>query len=448
MKIRPSIYIFFVLIFPGGNLLAQEDITLETAIATGLEKNYSIRIANNDYAIEQNNNTLGNAGFLPTIDLNASKIYQISDVDLEFISRAEDSTLTTFNITRNGARSDRFDASAGLNWTIFDGMQMFITKNKLAEMEASGELAYQIAVENSVAAIASAYYRIVLEQALFDVLTRNLELSRRRVDFSKNRYDLGKVPKADYLTAQVDFNADQTQLIVQKETLEMARVDLNALMGQDPSLTYHAIDTFVINDQLLYSELEEKVKSMNPQLLLAINEQNIAYSQYKEYVSSRYPTIDLGVSYGYGTSNNDAGQLRSSQTNGLTYGISASWNIFDGFNKNRQIQNARIQQETSQLIKEEVEIQLLAELRKRFSNYTNSIAVVRLEETNVLVAQENEQIAVDRYQLGVSTYLELREAQRNNVNAQTRLLNANLLAKLAEIELFRLSGSILENADL
>ena len=443
MKISPFIYIQFVLVFTGGNLLAQEDITLETAIATGLEKNYSIRIANNDYAIEQNNNTLGNAGFLPTVDLNASKTFQTQDVDLELLSSEG-----TFSISRSGAKSDRFDASAGVNWTIFDGMQMFITKNKLAEMETSGELSYQIAVQNSVAAIASAYYRIVLEQATYDVLSRNLELSRKRVDFSKNRYELGKGTKADYLTAQVDFNADQTELILQRELLEMARVDLNVLMGQDPNLTYNAIDSMIVNSRLMYDDLEEKVKAMNPQLLLAINEQNVAYSQYKEFVSARYPTIDLGASYGYGTSNNDAGQLRSSQTNGLTYGISASWNIFDGFNKNRQIQNARIQQETTQLLKEQIEIQLLGDLHKRFSNYTHSIAVVELEVSNVLVAMENEKIAIDRYQLGVSTYLDLRLAQRNNVNAQTRLLNAKLVAKLAEIELFRLSGSILENSDL
>ena len=99
-------------------------------------------------------------------------------------------------------------------------------------------------------------------------------------------------------------------------------------------------------------------------------------------------------------------------------------------------------------MKEQIEIQLLGDLHKRFSNYTHSIAVVELEVSNVLVAMENEKIAIDRYQLGVSTYLDLRLAQRNNVNAQTRLLNAKLVAKLAEIELFRLSGSILENSDL
>ena len=49
---------------------------------------------------------------------------------------------------------------------------------------------------------------------------------------------------------------------------------------------------------------------------------------------------------------------------------------------------------------------------------------------------------MDRYQLGVSSALELREAQRNAVDAESRLLNAQFSTKAAEIELLRLSGNI------
>ncbi len=438
MMHHKPITIFLLLVFFSSQVLSQEELTLEEAIATGLDKNYSIRIADKNYEIDQNNNTIGNAGFLPVIDLSAGKVYQSQDVDLE-IQGAEG----TFNVSRDGAKSDRFNADAQLSWTIFDGLGMFITKDKLEEFEIAGELSFRIALENTVAAVQSAYYRVVVEQARYGVLEQTLELSAQRTEFSQSRYEIGKGSKIDYLSAQVDYNSDQTDLIVQREVLQMARVDLNVLMGQDPELNYVAIDTFTINDQLLYEDVKEKIVSLNPQLLFAINEQNIAYSEYKEFVSLRYPTIDLDVAYGYGTSNNDAGQLRSSQTQGWTYGLSASWNIFDGFNKNRQIQNARIRRETTMLQKEEIELQLLGDLRKRYSNYVNSIELVGLEKENVEVAIENEEIAIDRYKLGVGTFLELREAQQNNVDAQTRLLNAQLVAKLAEIELLRLSGNIL-----
>jgi len=418
---------------------SQDDLTLEKAIATGLENNYSIQIADKSREIEANNNTLGNAGFLPTLDLDVSKTYQSQDVDLE-IQGADG----TFNVTREGAKSDRLNSSATLNWTIFDGLGMFVSKDKLEEMEAAGEMDSRIAVENTTAAIASAYYRIVLEQAQLKVLEQTLELSRQRVEFAKSRYEIGKGSKIDYLTAQVDFNADQTSLIVQKEVLINAKIDLNVLLGRDPTIEFAAVDSIVLNDQLVYEELEENIHTSNPELLRAISEQNITYMEYKENVAMRYPSLDLNVSYGYGTSNNDAGQLRYSQNNGWTYGVSASWNIFNGFNRNREIQNARIRRESADLAKEETELQLLADLSKRYSNYTNSLDLAKLEQSNVDVARENAEIAVDRYRLGVGTSLELREAQRNYVDAQARLLDAQLVAKLAEIELLRLSGSFIK----
>jgi outer membrane protein TolC len=59
------------------------------------------------------------------------------------------------------------------------------------------------------------------------------------------------------------------------------------------------------------------------------------------------------------------------------------------------------------------------------------------------VAKENENIAIERFRLGASDFLVLREAQRNLVDANGRFLDAMFSTKLAEIELLRLSGNLL-----
>lgn len=435
---------FLIVIFAvfAGNAMSQDTLRLETAIATGLEKNYSIRIAKKELQVSENNNTVGNAGFLPTIDISLDKTYQTQNVDLEL-----QSSEGTFGITRDWAKSDRLNSSAALNWTIFDGLGMFITKDKLEELERSGRLNSQISVENTTAAIISAYYRIVLEQATVNVLEQTMEISGQRMELAKSRYDVGKGSKMEYLTAQVDYNTDRSNLLVQEVVLKNAKIDLNVLMGKNEDFDYKVVDSIDVDDQLIYEQLEERIKTANPQLLLAKNDQNVAYLEYKELVSDRYPTFDVNVAYGYGTSNNEAGQLRRSTTDGLTYGFSASWNIFDGFNKNREIQNARIRREVTGLAQEQLELDLTSELRKSYINYSNSLNLINLETENVEVAIENEKIAIDRYELGVGTPLELREAQRNAVDARRRLLDAKLVAKLAEIELLRLSSGLISSGN-
>jgi len=72
------------------------------------------------------------------------------------------------------------------------------------------------------------------------------------------------------------------------------------------------------------------------------------------------------------------------------------------------------------------------------------VELAELEYLNLEVAQENEEIAFERYRIGKSNPLELREAQNNRLNAEVRYLETRNTAKIAGIELQRLSGLLLD----
>ena len=416
---------------------AQESLTLDGAISKGLENNFSIKIARGQEAIDENNLTYGNAGFLPVVDLDVRKNYTRQNVDLE-IQGADGS----FNVQRDWAKSDQFNSSVGANWVFFDGGEMFHSYNRLSEVRDAGTINTRINIENTMAMISEAYYRIVLEQARLEVLENNLAISEERKRFSQSRYEVGKASKLDYLAAQVDFNADKTALLVQEEILKNAKVDLNFLMGSQVDEEFLVQSQIRINDQLEYLPMVQAFETANPDLLMAIKSASIAYYQTRQFQASRYPIVSLDVAYNYSTSSNEAGQLRSSRFDGVNYGLQANWLLFDGSNRRREIQNARINEDISHTQIEEVRLSIEADLLKAFNRYSKSIVLVALERQNLDVAKENESIALDRYQLGVSSALELREAQRNAVDAESRLLDAQFSTKAAEIELLRLSGNI------
>ncbi len=415
----------------------QTILTLPDAIAIGLEENFAIKIAKKDLLIANNNNSWGNAGFLPTLDLTMDKTYQIQNVDLE-IQGSEG----IFDVSSDGAKSDRFNVGGNVNWTVFDGLAMFVTKDKLEALVERGNLDKRVTVENTLAAIYSAYYQIALEQDKMSVLQQTLEVSNARLSLAKSRYEVGKGSKLNYLAAQVDYNTDQSNVVRQRELLSNAKVDLNILLGRDSQTDFLVGQSIDINEELDLQALLDQINGFNPEMLIAVADQNVAYLEYKELTSQRLPRVNLGLAYNNGTSNNEAGQLRSSTITGISYGVTASWNIFNGFNKSREIQNAKVNQAISELEKEALELSLQAVVNKTFINYSNNLELIGLERLNVDVALENEQIALDRYELGAGTPLELREAQRNAVDSQNRLLDAQLDAKLAEIELLRLSGKL------
>jgi outer membrane protein TolC len=78
-----------------------------------------------------------------------------------------------------------------------------------------------------------------------------------------------------------------------------------------------------------------------------------------------------------------------------------------------------------------------------FKDYELQKQLLALEEDNITLARENVAIALERFKQGVSTYLELREAQISLQDAYNRLIAARYNTKLAETELLRLKGDLL-----
>lgn len=416
---------------------SQNILTLEEAIRIGLENNFAIKIAQKDQLIAENEVTLGNAGFLPIIEAVGNRTFTVEDTDLLFLDGRVQSV--------QNARSDLLNGTVNLQWTIFDGMGMFIALERLQELQKTGQLNARITVESTIAEIYNTYYLLVLESERLKVFENSVEVSKVRLGIAKDLYEVGRTSKLEYLAAQVDLNADQSALIQQQEILFNIKVDLNRLLGRDLMIDYSVMDEIILAENILLEDLRERLLVSNTNLQIARRNRNIAELQMRELRAQRLPELRVVGGYRFNRSQAEAGFVLQNQSSGFNYGLQAVFNIFNGFNQSRQIQSARIMTETSELQYRDLELQIDSELTKFYQSYQNNLSLLELENLNLEIARENAAIALDRYKLGRSTPLELREAQRNEVDAESRTLNASYSVKAAEIELLRLSGSIIQN---
>jgi outer membrane protein len=424
---------------PGAH--SQNVLTLKDAISIGLENNYSIRIARNNADILVNNADRGNAGFLPILNLNSQKSYSIDDVEQQFLNDPAPRRI-------DNANTNNFAITPIFQWTIFDGFGMFITYDKLNELREEGEENAKVVVENTIAAISSNFFLIALEEARLEVLRNAIEISKERLKIAKDKYELGKASKLEFLAAQVDYNTDSTALINQDVTIFTAKANLNELMGRDPASNFRVEFDIDLIQGLQLNGLLNSLNLRNPNLLAAQRRKNAAYLEVKEIQAERFPIININSSYNYGVRNSDAGFLISNRTSGFTYGASASVNLFNGFNLSRRVQNAKISVLNAELGYEQLQLQLQRDIQTSYTMHQKNIILMDLELANQEVARENAEIALERYRLGVSNSLELREAQRSLVEAETRALTATYNAKISEIELLRLSGEIIQYSGL
>ncbi len=426
------------LLLLAGNLQAQvgeEALSLQEAIRVGLEKNYDIRIAKNNQRMADNNHSVGNAGFLPSVTAQFDQSNASNNTRQEFLSGQI--------LERDGASSETTSALVGLNWTIFDGLKMFTTYEKLGELKKMGEADAKIRIEANVALIIQAYARVVQARQQIVVADKNVAISQERFELSEERFRLGSSSKLEMLQAKVDLNSDISAQLEQKQLLKEAQIALNELLGRDAEAAFITTDSLQTGSELELSKLRNDALKQNPSLLVAETNRRVAQLELKEVQAAMLPRVDVLGDYHWNQSSSEAGFLASNQNTGINYGIRASLNLFNGFYVHRERQNAKIRIETAELQLEQERTALTAAISRLFASYKNSLQLVGLETENLAVAAQNLEVAEESFKVGSLTALELRDAQRQYVAAETRLIQAKYVVMVTRTELLRLSGVLL-----
>ncbi|EOS15669.1 MULTISPECIES: TolC family protein [Parabacteroides] len=416
---------------------AQEVYSLKQCIETGLERNYSIRIIRNEQLISDNNATQGNAGYLPTIDLSGGFSGTVNN------NRNKLSDGTTER--ENGVNSETGNIGLNVNWTVFDGFGIQAEYARLKELKKMGELDTRLTIEDFVATLSGEYYNMIRQYIRLRNLRSSLDLSRERVRIAEERYHIGSGSRMDLQQAQVDFNADSSNVLNQLKVVHTSRIRLNELMALDNIDEQIALKDSVIRPNIFLDEVDlwQSTLASNASLLIAQKNQTLSELDYKKVKSRDYPYVKLNAGYGYTANWYEVGATDLQQRLGLNYGLTVGLNLFDGFNRRRERRNARIQIENSQLKKQELELGLRADMSNLWMAYRNNLDLWSLEKENVIVALENHRIAIDRYKLGELSGIELREAQISLLEAEERQSIAEYSTKLCEISLLQLSGQIL-----
>lgn len=429
--------LFLALLMHGGQMLMAQDteiLDLEKAVQIGLEKNYDVKIAINNATLAEIEKKIGfGTFFLPVVNALYTHSYSKEDVEQQFATNPEPNQIL-------GAKSDTE------NFTIAGiygfNPESIVSIRRLGKLSEISELDAKIAIENTVAGISSAYFRLVLELQRNDVLQKTLELSKSRLDIAQARYELGGAGKRDFLTAQVDYNTDLSLTVSQEQIIQNARVNLNELLALSPEREFLVKDTIMIQEHLLLEDLIENAYSNNKQFLVVQRLENVAFLQLKEFQAQRLPSINLTGNYINNTFNSEAGFLLQNQRQGYNYGVNLNLNLFSGFTLNRRIQGAKVQKQNAEHALQQYEVQLNSDIYRAYNTYINNKNLLEIERKNYQVALESADIALERFRLGIANYLEFREAQVNLLTAENRLITSIFNIKEQEIELMRLSGKI------
>ena len=431
-----KLFLFYLLLFIGIPLWSQNQpiLTLEEAVALTLENNFDIRIAKNDLKIDEENLTIGNAGMLPRINGTVTNNNTILNQTQTQASGNE--------IEIDGARNININYGVGVEWTIFDGFRMFARHNQLKELQNLGATELKLSVLSRVSAVYQTYFTLATQQQQLKMIDSIISVSEFRLKTAKNRFTIGKASKLEVLNAEVDLNADQSTKIQLQEQYGVSKVMLNELLVRPLDTDFKVADVISIDNSLLLPDLLSSAEKQNPQLQLQYINKKIQEYELKQVKSNRYPTVSISGGYNLIRSQSPFGFVTESTGRNFNYGFTASLNLFDGFNQNRNEKVSKIQLENTQLQIERQTQQIQSQVASLYQSYLSNLSLLELEKKNESIAKQNMEITLEKFKIGSVAPIEFRTAQENYGNAVIRLTTAELLTKQSEISLKELAGSL------
>jgi outer membrane protein TolC len=418
---------------------AQRVLGLDDAIALALKNNYDIRLMRNDSAAYATDNAYAYAAFLPRLNGTAGKQWNVNAQKQNLANGTKKDT--------TGLKSNNLTAALNLNWTLFDGLKMFATKDKLARLVELGELGIKNQVVNTIATVINNYYDIVRQKQQLKAIIEQMSINEERVKLADRKLRVGLGAKPELLQAKVDLNAQKAAVLQQNTLIAQLKEQLNQLTGFTAT-NYEVSDDIPVNNDLKLEELRNIMVNSNPSLLLAKKNIDVANLSLKENKAALFPTLSFNSAYNFSRTENKA-VINSftplfNQNKGLNYGFGLTVPILNSFNTRRLIRQSELSIRYQQLLYDQQRSLLDVKLDNAYKNYELGKKSLQLEEDNIALARENVSIELERYRQGVSTYLELREAQKSLEDAYNRLIAARYNLKLAETTLLQLKGDLVK----
>jgi len=418
-----------VLIIP--MTFAQNALNEQDAISIALRYNYDILVAINNASNDSVNNTPGNAGMLPNISITGSENYIAGN---KMQQKLPDGTTSN----SSNVHSNSLNANVGLDWTLFDGGKMFVTKRKLSEIQALGEIQFRDRVLQTEYDVILAYYDVVRQKqelaSINEVITYNLE----RVKISQTAYDAGLSPKTNLLQAKIDLNVYQENAINQQSIIIAAKRTLNLFLGRNADISFEVLDSIPINDLIDKKELVQKLDSSNTSILASKKQVDVSKLSLKEMNTLLFPRINFNAAYGLIQSNTPGSIPLSSRSIGPSVGGTISIPIYQAGNAVRQIKIAKIQLQSDEYNLESVRLQANQQLQNALTQFENQLHLLRIEKDNAILAKENLEISIQRLRFGQTTSLEVSLAEGSFVESLTRLISFEYNLKVAETKLKQL----------
>lgn len=423
---------FYILLLLFSFSMAQESLTLEYAIAIALENNYNILVTRSDQRVAEIQNSWGTVGLFPSIDLSASssRRWDYSDgVPGDY----EQNALT---------------GGVNLGWLLFDGFSVHINKSKLNLFEDLSAGNTAVVIEQTIQDVILAYYAVLLDREKLSVAKTLMKLSEDRYNYQTERQQLGSQTTYDVLQAKNSYLEDKGRFMLQDVAYKNSIRNLNFLMAEQPEKMWNFDAEFSVDPhEYDVATLKEKMLADNRTLKNQYINQMLLEKEVSLRKSAWSPTLSFSAGYtnsdGERVYDNPLVEKADLASYNYSMGLNLSWSLFNGGNRQRAVQIAKIDRETGETQIENIKHTLTNQLYNFYEIHLVRQELLNVADEALETAQLNLDISEEKFKSGAINSFNFRDVQLLYLNSAVNRLDAIYAYIDVDTALMRLTGGII-----
>ena len=432
-----KIVFLFSLLIVKGSIEAQNSLSLEDVLAISIKENIDIKIKTNELNQVKNYEKVGVLGTIPKIKVFGSASGNKGTSSIEF------ATDDFPKIEDADSESKSINGNVEFSYNLFGGIGSIYTYQKLKKQSDLKSTELIIQIEQVLLKSAKQYFDIAYLQEQNKILIELLDISQERYNKIKVQKQFGNASKLDLLSAEIDLNKDSINLLNSSYELKSAKQRLNQTLNRQPNLDFNVENKVEINKYLNYDELLNETQNNNNNILFQKYLIEITKKDKKINNVSILPNINISAQYGYNQTESNTSIILDQTNLGLTGFINLSWDIFDAVARRKIAQNTQIEVESNKLKLESLSKDIAKDFDASFQQYKNNLNLIEIEKRNNQSSEKFFERAKEQFYQGQLSRSDFRLAQLDLSISKNRLNQTLYKAKIAELNLYRLSGKII-----
>ena len=348
----------------------------------------------------------------------------------------------------SGEKPWTFNTSIGPSlsgsWLIFDclGREMNILAQKYNLNQAKD--AQEDAKRLLLRTVAYSYNDVQQAISQKAIAEAQIDYAKKMLKDAQDKYDAGSALLSDVLNFQISLKNGELELIRTEYNIRSAKYVLAGTLG----ITDGTIPDSVEFDEVTMPENEvladvtvylDSALANRPDLQQYRDRLETAKYNFWNSLTAFGPKINANYNLGYSWSRNQTRVDRTTTSKSgswsFNYGISANWNLFNGFSDYFSALQSYASLAESDYSLAQTWITVVTDVRTAYDNYLTNIEKADIAREIFKLTRETRDLVENEYKAGTALVTRLNEAERSVISAQHDLLSAVINASNAKAQL-------------